>query len=153
MRCRDVAGLWVSGQAGNPAGRLQRLPAKRHCDMKPPFASPLMPAISRPMSDDPFADPNAPINDTDRRKRLMFRAWRRGFKEADLIMGRFAEARLNDLDAAELDAFERLLDAPDTEVYAWITGRAETPANFDGPVLDALKGFRHEAIVSDGPGE
>ena len=121
--------------------------------MKPPFASSPMPAISRPMSDDPFADPNTPVNDTDRRKRLMFRAWRRGFKEADLIMGRFAEARLADLSAAELDAFERLLDAPDTEVYAWITGRAETPANFDGPVLDALKNFRHERSVSDGPGE
>jgi len=104
------------------------------------------------MSDDPFADPNTPISNGDRRKRLMFRAWRRGFKEADLIMGRFAEARLNDLSADELDAFERLLDAPDTEVYAWITGRAETPANFDGPVLDALKNFRHETIVSDGPG-
>jgi antitoxin CptB len=45
------------------------------------------------MSDDPFSDPNRPINPADRLKRLTFRAWRRGFKEADLIMGRFAEAR------------------------------------------------------------
>jgi antitoxin CptB len=120
--------------------------------MKPPFASSPPPAISRAMSDDPFSDPNPSINETDRKKRLTFRAWRRGFKEADLIMGRFAEARLEGLNPAELDEFERLLDAPDTEVYAWITGRAETPSNYDGPVLDALKGFRHEAIVSDGPG-
>ncbi|MCH8521051.1 succinate dehydrogenase assembly factor 2 [Glycocaulis sp.] len=105
------------------------------------------------MSDDPFSDPNPTINAGDRKKRLTFRAWRRGLKEADLIMGRFAEARLEGLSADELDEFERLLDAPDTEVYAWITGRAETPANYDGPVLDALKGFRFEASVSDGPGE
>lgn len=104
------------------------------------------------MSDDPFADPNTPIKDADRRKRLRFRAWRRGFKEADLIMGRFAEAHLDDLPRGELDEFERLLDAPDTEVYAWICGRADTPANYDGPVLDRLKAFRFEADAAAGDG-
>ena len=104
------------------------------------------------MSDDPFADPNAPIEDADRRKRLRFRAWRRGFKEADLIMGRFAEDRLAGLDAAELDEFERLLDAPDAEVYQWICGAAVTPENFDGPVMRALKDFRFEADAAAGDG-
>lgn len=105
------------------------------------------------MSDDPFSDPNTPLNPEDRRKRLTFRAWRRGFKEADLIMGRFAEDRLDDLSPAEVDEFERLLDAPDTEVYAWICGRAETPPNYDGPVLRQLKAFRFEAKaeLGDGP--
>ena len=41
----------------------------------------------------------------DRRKKLKFRAWRRGFREIDLILGGFAEARLVDLDEAGLDAF------------------------------------------------
>ncbi|KAA5804882.1 succinate dehydrogenase assembly factor 2 [Alkalicaulis satelles] len=104
------------------------------------------------MSDDPFSDPNRPINAADRRKRLLFRAWRRGFKEADLIMGRFAEARLETLSSDELDAFERLLDAPDTEVYGWITGTIETPRNFDTPVLDALKAFRFHAEAASGDG-
>lgn len=106
------------------------------------------------MSDDPFSDPNTPISDEDRRKRLHFRAWRRGFKEADLIMGRFAEARLNSLDAAELEEFERLLDAPDTEVFAWVTGREQVPENYQGPVLDQLQAFRFEldAASGDGPG-
>ena len=105
------------------------------------------------MSDDPFSDPNTPIDPADRRKRLTFRAWRRGFKEADLIMGRFAEDRLGDLSPGEVDEFERLLDAPDTEVYAWICGRAPTPHNYDGPVLDQLKAFRFEAKaeLGDGP--
>lgn len=104
------------------------------------------------MSDDPFSDPNTPINDTDRRKRLRFRAWRRGFKEADLIMGRFAEAHLAEFNESELAEFERLLDAPDTDVYAWITGRDETPANFDGPVMDRLKTFRFDADAASGDG-
>lgn len=106
------------------------------------------------MSDDPFADPNTPINDTDRRKRLRFRAWRRGFREADIIMGRFAEARLDGLNDAELDEFEKLLDAPDTEVYGWINGTLPTPPNYDGPVLDQLKAFDYERDMEhgDGPG-
>ena len=44
-----------------------------------------------------------------RRKRLRYRAWHRGFKEADLIMGRFADARLDDLSEIDLTEFERLL--------------------------------------------
>ena len=106
------------------------------------------------MSDDPFSDPNKPVNDTDRRKRLRFRAWRRGFREADMIMGRFAEARLDTMSVQEVDEFERLLDAPDTDVYAWITGRDSEPENYQGPVLDQLKSFRYEvdADQGDGPG-
>lgn len=69
-------------------------------------------------------------------------------------MGRFAEARLQDLNEAELEEFERILDAPDTDVYAWITGVQETPENFQGPVMDQLKTFRYEdqASAGDGPG-
>ena len=104
------------------------------------------------MSDDPFSDPNRPINPADRLKRLTFRAWRRGFKEADLIMGRFAEARLNDFSETEIDEFERLLDAPDTEVYGWIIGTIATPPNFDGPVLEQLKAFKFEDLASAGDG-
>ncbi|MEO1038101.1 MAG: succinate dehydrogenase assembly factor 2 [Pseudomonadota bacterium] len=105
------------------------------------------------MSDDPFSDPNRPINAADRLKRLRFRAWRRGFKEADLIMGRFADARLQALSEAEVSEFERLLDAPDTEVYGWIIGMQPTPPNFEGPVLDQLKAFRFydNAAAGDGP--
>lgn len=107
------------------------------------------------MSDDPFSDPNTPLNPADRKKRLTFRAWRRGFREADIIMGRFADERLETLSTAELDEFERLLDAPDQEVYAWICGRAQTPKNFDGPVLDQLKAFRFDtkAELGDGPAD
>ena len=43
----------------------------------------------------------------NRRKRLLFRAQRRGFKEVDLIFGQYAEAELSRLDAAGLDQFER----------------------------------------------
>ena len=75
----------------------------------------------------------------ERRKKLKFRAWRRGFREIDLILGAFADRRLEGMDASALDAFERLLDAPDQDVYAWIVGAQSPPAEFDTPLLAAIR--------------
>jgi antitoxin CptB len=80
-----------------------------------------------------------------RRKKLLFRAWRRGFREMDLLMGGFADAHIAALTEEDLDEFERLLGTPDWEVFAWLVGQKPVPANFKSPVLDQLIGFRHEA--------
>jgi antitoxin CptB len=48
----------------------------------------------------------------ERRRKLLFRAWRRGVREMDLIVGRFADAHIDKFDAAGLDDFERLIEAP-----------------------------------------
>lgn len=77
-----------------------------------------------------------------RRKRLMYRAKHRGFREADLLVGAFADAHLAGFDADELDAFEHILEAPDQDLYAWIAGRAEPPANFDNKVMALMRAFR-----------
>lgn len=81
--------------------------------------------------------------DTTRRSKLKFRAWRRGFRELDLLMGSFADAALDSLDEAGLDEFEQLLTVPDWEIYAWIIGQKPVPANHQGPVLDQLIAFRY----------
>ena len=62
------------------------------------------------------------MTDENRRNKLKFRAWRRGFREMDMLIGSFADATLGSLDAAGLDEFERLLNVPDWEVYAWLIG-------------------------------
>ena len=74
-----------------------------------------------------------------RRKRLLFRAERRGFKEVDLIFGTFAAAEAENLPPEEVVAFEALLDAPDLEVYSWLTGFTPIPPEFDTPVFARLK--------------
>ena len=74
-----------------------------------------------------------------RRKRLGFRAARRGFKEADAIFGTFAARHLDALNTAELDAFEALLDVPDQLVYDWLSGYAPVPAAHDTEVFLHLK--------------
>lgn len=75
----------------------------------------------------------------NRRKRLLFRAQRRGFKEVDLIFGQYAEAHLPRLDEAGLDQFEALLTAPDQDVYAWLRGAEPVPPGYDNPVFAGLK--------------
>ena len=51
-----------------------------------------------------------------RRRKLLFRCWHRGMREMDLIMGRFADAHLATFTDAELNQFEHLLDALETDL-------------------------------------
>ncbi len=76
-----------------------------------------------------------------RRKRLRFRAWHRGTKEMDLLMGPFADDRIAGLDDGQLAEFEDLLAEPEPDVYAWIVGNAAPPARLDGTVLHQIIDF------------
>jgi antitoxin CptB len=74
----------------------------------------------------------------ERRRKILFRAWRRGLREMDLVMGRFADANLPSMSEADLDEFERLLDVPDPQALAWIIGESTPPPEFDTPLLARL---------------
>lgn len=65
-----------------------------------------------------------------RLKRLMMRSARRGIKEMDIILGRYAEAQLAAMDGAALDVYERLLDENDHDLYQWVTGQVPPPPAF-----------------------
>jgi antitoxin CptB len=56
-------------------------------------------------------------------------------------MGRFADARLAAMTDGEMDQFEGLLEAPDQDLLAWITGERAVPANYDMPIFQALRAF------------
>ena len=77
-----------------------------------------------------------------RRKRLLYRSVYRGNKENDVLLGQFARAHIADFTAAELDQYERLLQAGDNDIYDWVSGRAAVPADADTPVLRKLLAFR-----------
>ncbi len=77
----------------------------------------------------------------DRRKRLLFRCWHRGTREMDLILGRFADHEIADLTGTELSELERLIEVPDPDLYAALTGERGPPA-VAGPLFDRLKAFR-----------
>lgn len=88
--------------------------------------------------------------DETRIGRIIFRAWRRGFREADLILGPFAEKHVRAMDEAELSAFEALLGQEDRDLYAWVTGTAEAPAALASPVLSRLIAFGRSLPVARG---
>ena len=78
----------------------------------------------------------------DRRKRLLFRCWHRGTREMDLILGRFADIEISGLSDADLAEFERLLEVPDPDLYAALTGEKLPDSEFAGALFDRIKAFR-----------
>jgi len=75
-----------------------------------------------------------------RRRRLRFRAWHRGMREVDLILGRYADAELDRLDEAGIAGFEALLDLPDGDLLIWVMGDA-VPAEHDSVILRNIIAF------------
>ena len=74
----------------------------------------------------------------DRLKRLRIRAWRRGTKEMDLILGTYADRNLATLTADELDAFDAILEENDHDLYLWVSGRA-APPEIHAPLIARLQ--------------
>jgi antitoxin CptB len=83
----------------------------------------------------------------ERRKRLLFRCWHRGTREMDLILGRFADAEIAGLAEGELAELEKLIQIPDGELYAALTGGTPLSVNYEGALFDRIKAFRvdHDA--------
>jgi antitoxin CptB len=78
----------------------------------------------------------------DRRKRLLFRSWHRGTREMDLILGRFADSTIASLTEDELAQLERLIEVPDPDLYAALSGDAPLSPACAGPLFERIKAFR-----------
>src|SRR5690606_27473864 len=79
----------------------------------------------------------------ERQRRLLFRSWHRGIREADLLLGRFADAHIADLSERELDTYERLLDVPDHDLYAWVSGELDIPDEHRSELVERIVRFHH----------
>jgi len=77
-----------------------------------------------------------------RRRRLLVRAWRRGIREMDLMLGGFADAELAGLSDGELDQLETLMIQQDADILNWITGEKPTPAAFDTALFRRIAAYR-----------
>ncbi len=86
--------------------------------------------------------------DDSRHNRIRFRAWRRGFREADLILGPFSDRYVRAFSDDELDRFEALLEQSDHDIYAWILGSTPVPEAFDNDIMGRLRAFR--PVAPDG---
>jgi len=64
----------------------------------------------------------------------------------DLIMGRFADRAIAELSERDLTEFERLIELPDGELLAWITGEADVPPKFDTALFRRLRDFHAQGV-------
>ena len=79
------------------------------------------------------------MTDETRLKRLRFRAWHRGTREADLMIGGFFDARHPGWTAAELDWFEALLEEQDVDIMGWAIGSIPCPPAWDGAMMAGMR--------------
>ena len=78
----------------------------------------------------------------ERRKRLLFRCWHRGTREMDLILGRFADAEIASLRYDELAQLEHLIEVPDPDLYAALSGDVPLAPEYASDLFDRIKSFR-----------
>ena len=71
--------------------------------------------------------------------RCKFRAWHRGTREADYMIGGFFDRYHEEWGAAELAWFEALLEEDDVDIMAWALGTQPTPPRFEGELMEKMK--------------
>jgi antitoxin CptB len=84
---------------------------------------------------------------TMRRRRLRYRAWHRGTKEMDLILGPYCDAYLECFAGEELDRLEALMEEPDTDLLRWVLGEDIPPPHIDQAMILSMRSFR---LTGDG---
>jgi antitoxin CptB len=84
-----------------------------------------------------------------RRRRILVRAWRRGIREMDLVIGGFTDAEIATLSDTELDELELLMAEEDADIFRWVTGEAETPERFRTALFDRMRAYVPDFEPSD----
>ncbi|WP_156678509.1 succinate dehydrogenase assembly factor 2 [Sphingomonas profundi] len=74
-----------------------------------------------------------------RLKRLKFRAWHRGTKEADFMIGGYFDTLSPDWDEAQLAWFEALIEEQDVDIMGWAIGTIPVPERWRGPMMERLR--------------
>ena len=87
------------------------------------------------------------MTDNARLKRLRFRAWHRGTREADYLIGGFYDRHAAAWDEPSLRWFEALIDEQDVDILAWAFATDDPPAHFAGPMLQALRALDYIDIA------
>ena len=79
------------------------------------------------------------LPDNDDLKALRYRAWHRGTREADMMIGGFFDAHHGAWDEDMCDLFAALLDETDVDIMAWAIGAQAVPVRFAGPMMQAMQ--------------
>jgi antitoxin CptB len=77
-------------------------------------------------------------------RELIHKSWHRGCKETDILLGYFARAKLHEASDDFLVVYQQLINEPDWDIYAWLTGEAETPQRYV-EIVGVITNF-HESL-------
>lgn len=86
---------------------------------------------------------------SDRLRRARFRAWHRGTREADYMIGGFFDRYSAQWAPAELDWFEALIEEDDVDVMAWALGTLAVPDAFAGAQMTLMQRLDYVEIGGD----
>lgn len=81
------------------------------------------------------------FNKTSLTKKLLYQSKNRGCKEIGLILGKFAEKFLANMDAANLADFALILNQNDIDIYDWITSKTVPPSHLNSKVMLQILSF------------
>ena len=87
------------------------------------------------------------MDDDEQLKRLRYRAWHRGTREADMMVGGFFDAHHGQWGPMERDWVAGLLEEQDVDIMAWALGTAEPPERLRGPMIEALKRLNYIRVA------
>ena len=79
-------------------------------------------------------------------RRLHFRAWHRGTREADYMIGCFFDRFHATWSEDQIAWYERLIEEEDVDIMAWALGTAEVPQDYAGPMMDAMRKLDYVVI-------
>jgi len=96
-------------------------------------------AASRRASRPPAFPRGSGMDREHRLRRLRFRAWHRGTKEADLMVGGFFDRASPGWNDEEVAWFEALMEEQDVDIMAWAMGVEPWPPRMAGPLADAMR--------------
>lgn len=77
-----------------------------------------------------------------RRRRLVFRAWHRGIREMDLVLGQYVDAHIENMDENTLNELEEIMSYEDRDMLTWVTGEIPIPQNVDTPLFRDILNYR-----------
>jgi antitoxin CptB len=75
----------------------------------------------------------------DRLKRLHFRAWHRGTREADYMIGCFFDRFHAQWSEEDLVWFETLIEEEDVDILGWALGSLSVPQEYQGALMDRMR--------------
>jgi antitoxin CptB len=74
-----------------------------------------------------------------RLKRIQFRAWHRGTREADYMIGGFFDRYATTWGEAEIVWFEALIEEDDVDIMAWALQTLSVPDEYAGAQMELMQ--------------